>query len=277
MLYEACPKLDVLYSVFMRTELRRFSSARYLMADSSPQKKFNIGCGRQIVISWPPGLSDAECLGLDLAQFRYEQNLPLSAFGYGAASATYKAANFAQKLMLESGGGAAFDKMRNEVMSYTSDGGVDQVVPDSGLPLATGANLNSWFTLMEQVKRGDMMPTSGDATQMFLLPQSITMPDLLHIIFDQGLKDAVTNCAEWEQLEKYTRDFCILDAHWAEDEVLRIMFKIKAWQRVRYEMLRKNCIVEMGAREFISSSLMSCFTFLETGFRFGYHGSRAER
>ena len=114
----AMVKIDVLYSVFLRTEVEKRTGHRYISADASSQHKVNILCARMISYLWPKTLSDEEAMDVDLAQIKVDRNLTLSTHGYGAASAKHKVPNMCKKVMIESGTMELFKQVYGEVEGY---------------------------------------------------------------------------------------------------------------------------------------------------------------
>jgi hypothetical protein len=212
-MYESCVKLDVLFSLFLRSLLPSTSHARYLSNDSSPQKGWNISCGRVILFAWRNKMSHAEVAHLDMKSCRSDRNMPLSTLGYGAASLQHKAANFCQKLMAEAGSTAAFDQVRKEVVGYTSDGGVDFGIVDACILHHDHANINHWQQLVLDIKEGRVSPSTGIGTNLFLFPNALGMPDHAHMIFEGALKDAVTKSVAWKPLENAFHDISVFMAN----------------------------------------------------------------
>ena len=114
----AMVKIDVLYSVFLRTEVENRTGHRYISADASSQHKVNILCARMISYLWPKTLSDEEAMDVDLAQIKVDRNMTLSTRGYGAASAKHKVPNMCKKVMIESGTMELFKQVYGEVEGY---------------------------------------------------------------------------------------------------------------------------------------------------------------
>jgi len=161
-----------------------------------------------ISMSWNRSGSIEEQLKLDPSR-SVARHLPLSSLGYGVASLQHKAANFCQKLMMEVGTTALFNQFRNEVVGYTSDGGVDFGVVDASILSNDSVQFEQWWQLIDDIKENRVSPVASDGAAAYLFHRALGMPDHLHILFDACVKDAVVNSMKWKPFESALHDISV--------------------------------------------------------------------
>ena len=151
-LHESSIRIDIMYSLYLRQKFKNSSGHLHLTCDASPQGPVNIFCARATTYSWPQSMSAEEVASLNIGEHRHMRHLPMSALGYKASTANYKAANLIQKLKVEVGTTARFDEIRLMVRSMTTDQGAESFIVDMGAAIAHSAPSTSWARLMKENK-----------------------------------------------------------------------------------------------------------------------------
>ena len=131
------------------------------------------------------------------------RHLPTTTLGLGAATTANKMSNVMRASRLESGERPMWLKWCSEVLSWTSDQGVEAGIADSPLidEIASG---NDWAALIEAI-RSNAESVQHDAVRgAYLFPNAVCINDSLHIFFN-ALEHAVRGLDTWRQMERVLR------------------------------------------------------------------------
>jgi hypothetical protein len=192
-LQHAWHKLDCLSVLWFRDQNRLHHKYRYLSADAS-QKKYNYFCMRESSLS---GLEDA-CAAFstsEIAGFDFlSRNLQCTTLGYGASNLSFKFRNLVHTILLEAGSPSELTRLRESVLSFTSDQGAERLLADCAFATeASFANLQK----VAQMVTGDELPLSSHAaSDCFMWPNALWIPGHLHLLYN-GLENAVKGSGMW--------------------------------------------------------------------------------
>ena len=185
--------------------------ARYFMWDSSPQGRFNYFVVRQeiIVRLWSCLLATP----FDpFGGFDHQRTcMPLTTVTGGHSGTANKTYNFIHCLYLEAwvaeGG---IDPARKQAKNATSD----QAGPETRAPKVPFANItegrlgdDETRAQLERIKRGEATFAEEDSRQCVLLPNSLDINGVWHIMFN-NLERCIKATDEWPQFEEHLKGFC---------------------------------------------------------------------
>ena len=129
----AALRLDLMAMLYDRDVRNENRISRHLLVDSSPQAGFNMLCSIEKRLTVPLRIAE-DCrarASADIAQFHSHDALPLATLGLGCAGLKHKLASVTWSYSLITGNREAFDKMRFEVVSVTTDQGTEDDIVDS--------------------------------------------------------------------------------------------------------------------------------------------------
>eukprot|EP00959_Pyramimonas_sp_CCMP1952_P352334 7382039-Pyramimonas_sp.AAC.1 len=149
-----------------------------------------------------------------------QRHLPLTTMGYGAASLLHKSLACQHCLALETGSKGKFDIARNQVRVFTSDQGLEFGIADT--PLLLGSDLANVAEVLHELDASPHELNTVLASQSFFLPNAITVPDALHVVYN-ALKDTITSRYSWKGFESHLRAF----AKFLGNRDLRGRFKMR--------------------------------------------------
>lgn len=195
----ASTKINTMDLLYQRSLHASWGFARYLSADSSKQGGHDFFVVLEHRFSFPLGSSAAQRLQTDLRDVAVHRHWPLTTLGLGASGILWKSAAAHHCAALESGSDEYFKKICAEVLSFTSDQGVDMHVASS--PLLLHGGLGSFHTDLEKVRRGDILPNAPGSSGLWFLPNCVEVPDALHMLFG-SFEEVVTAAEEFKPLEK---------------------------------------------------------------------------
>ena len=170
--------------------------SRNLSSDASPQAKHNFFCTIEEVL-----LQDrTETIGASGADFdafkhgvRFERrSMPALTLGRGQASVAQKARVLIHGATLEYGL-ESLHIWRKQVFSFLSDQGTERHLPF--FPVNLEGNLGSFIRDVAD------NPRAGSVNDPVLMPSALSMPGLLHIIFN-ALEEVISQLPEWSVMEK---------------------------------------------------------------------------
>ena len=170
--------------------------SRNLSSDASPQAKHNFFCTIEEVL-----LQDRNetigALGADFNAFKHglrveRRSMPALTLGRGQASVAQKARILIHGATLEYGL-ESLHIWRKQVFSFLSDQGTERHLPF--FPVNLEGNLG---TFIRDVAEN---PRAGSVNDPVLMPSALSMPGLLHIIFN-ALEEVISQLPEWPVMEK---------------------------------------------------------------------------
>ena len=199
-LRRALIKLDLFLMLCRRTfhspEQPGFLVHRYLSSDASPQAHQNYFCTIEDILRQPVGFR-ASSAGTGFNPFTSgleveRRSLPALTLGKGQASTAHKARLLLHCACLEYGQ-QHLRLFRQQVVAFLSDQGTERNLPQ--FPLNIDGDLADFITGLSAEAK------AGSSADPFLFPQALSLPGVLHIMFN-ALEESLVQVEEWKQMER---------------------------------------------------------------------------
>ena len=171
----------------------RYHVSRYLSSDASPQARHNFFCTIEEVLLQEKVFQVSDAFNAFQDGLVVEKrSLPALTLGKGEASVAHKARLLIHCACLEYGA-SSLSVWRKQVVSFLSDQGTERHLPS--FPINLEGNLAAFCADFSRE------PRAGSAEDPLLLPAALSIPGLLHIVFN-ALEEVISQLPEWTRMEK---------------------------------------------------------------------------
>lgn len=203
LLRQASLRLNWIDMHFQRVLLQSHTAHRHLLADASCIAGFDFFIIQEDRRLWPAKWDIDQKLRDPDNHILEMRHLPTTTLGLGAAATANKISNVMHASRLESGERPMWLKWCSEVLSWTSDQGVEGSIADSPRLDETTSG-NDWAAVIEAVRSNAECVQHDAVRGAYLFPNALGINDSLHIFFN-ALEHAVRSLGTWRQMERVLR------------------------------------------------------------------------